>query len=341
MKKLNIETASIVAQDSENRNTFADAMRNFERAYAAGDYGVELMELANAIAYSVLGKVLDPQRKTAPERENVSNSGFNPALVSVRRGLTGDLHALANIAYNDGIAAHLAYNDNGDLVEIVDDADAMNAIASLAGERLSDGIDLRQTAALALMEAARDYGAVEGWLESSITVHRLKRKVLIKETDTAAYEDVESTPISEVYREVRRAIMASRAMATDPRNGYSYIEEMTEDGLDTVYIRMGKYADIGGYNCNGLYTVGRAELDQYNAILDALNLTDRQRQIIGLRMRGYGKKAIGTYIGIDPNNVGRTLTQVQKKCEKIGFTPEMWREMTRRRIDTEAGRDEN
>lgn len=328
-EKLNIERNSIVAHEDETRKTFEDLKRDFERAYLRGDYAVELMELSNVIALSVLNKCIDPQRSTAPQRDAVSNTGFNPAMIAVKRGLLFDIRALRNLAECDARCAHLTYNANGDAVEMVDDKDARDALKDLSGECLTDGIDLAQTACVALLEMASKYANGDGWLDARITVRQIKRKVLIKESDTVAYEDVETAPMREVYRAVRRAIMASRAVSTDPRNGYTYIEEMTEDGLDTVYLRMGKYADIGGYNCNGLYTASCEDVRTYSDIIKALNLTDRQMRIIELRMRGYGLEAIGTYLGVHYTTVQKTLLRLRKKCENVGFTPYMWEEMNK------------
>ena len=63
-------------------------------------------------------------------------------------------------------------------------------------------------------------------------------------------------------------------------------------------------------------------------ILAALGLTDRQANIVALRMRGYGYKAIASYLGVTQANVNVTLYRLRAKCEEIGFSPEMWAEMT-------------
>ena len=124
-----------------------------------------------------------------------------------------------------------------------------------------------------------------------------------------------------MYRAVRKAVQDSRATQTDPRNGYSYIEELTADGLDTIYHRLQKYADLGGYDCNGLYTADRQTAADYEAIVERLELTDRQAVVIRLRMQGKGNKAIATYLGVTPQAVQNTLAKIQRKAAKIGLTP--------------------
>ena len=219
------------------------------------------------------------------------------------------------------------------------DHDAENALNALIGETLSDGIDLVQTAALALLEQAADHADGPGWLDRPYTVRRLSRRVYIKETDGAAYREDETTPAQEVYRAVRRAVQESRAVQTDPRNGYTYIEDMTADGLDVIYYRLHKYADLGGYAHNGHdvdrlpggpagfgqggehYTADRQTVADYNDIIDRLDLTPRQREVLELRMSGRGYKAIASYLGVTQRAIAKTVEQVQKKALAIGLTP--------------------
>lgn len=301
---------------------FETVKRTFETAYSAGgDYSAALLDLSQAVAYSTLNKCIDPQRKTAAERETVSDNGHNPALLEVKRGIFFDRHLLDNTAANAAKATKATFTADGDPVTVTADKDAETALNALIGETLSDGIDLVNAAALAILEQAAEHAAAPGWLDRPYTVRRLSKRVYIRSTDSAAYADVETTPIQEVYREVRKAIQDSRAVQTDPRNGYTYIEDLTADGLDVIYYRLSKYADMGGYNVDGNYTADRQTMIDYTAIVERLELSDRQAQVLRLRMQGKGYKAIGTYLGVDVSNVKRTMKQVQAKAEKIGLTP--------------------
>lgn len=334
----------IVPQAAQQRKDFETLKRDFERLIASGeDYTAALLELSTAIAAACINKCIDPQRKNAAERD----SGNNPApldrkevkprnkrdytitLTNLRRGIFHDLHLLDDTRTAAAKATNIRFNASGDIVTETADPDALVAFGELIGETLSDGLDLVHTAAVALLEQAAEHAdPAAPWLDTPYTVRRLARKVYIRRDDSAAYRDEQTTPIQEAYKEVRRAIQNSRAAQTDPRNGYTYIEDMTADGLDTIYHRLQKWADLGGADCYGRYTADHATVDTCEKTLATLDLNDRQLVIVNLRMRGYGKKAIGKYLGIDPNNVGRVLHQIQAKAEKIGFTPAMWLEMT-------------
>lgn len=331
--KIANNAAPIVAPTAPAVNPFAELLRAYESAYTSGgDYTAALTTLAAACARSVLRRCIDPQRTAAPTRDGVSNSGHSPAMVAMQRELTADAATLVALDSAGLAARSLVYNDLGDLASIVIDPDADAALDHAATVTLSDGIDLVHTAVVALLEQSADHAdSAPGWLERTYTTRLLSRRVLIQSTDSAAWVDAETTPIQEVYRAVRRAVASSRAVQTDPRNGYSYIEDLSADPetdtLDAVYIRMGRYADIGGYNADGHYTADAHGCMEYNAILGALSLTKRQAAIVALRMRGYGYKAIAAYLGIDGRNVKLIVRRIRAKCEKIGFTPDMWAEM--------------
>ena len=210
---------------------------------------------------------------------------------------------------------------------------AEKAAAALQSETLSDGLDLVNAAVVAILEQTAEHAtAAPGWLEKPYTLRRLSRRVLVRADDAAKWESVETSPIREVYRAIRREVQNSRAMQTDPRNGYLYIEDTAadpdSDKTETIYRRLHKWADLGGYTHTGDYTADMQTATDYNAVVAALNLTERQATIIRLRMSGYGYMAIGTYLGVHVSSVRRTLDKVRAKCEKLGFTPSMWAEMT-------------
>lgn len=324
-------------QDTTNTTTapaFSDLLRAYENAVLTdSDTAPALLALATATAHSVLKKCIDPQRKTAPEKETTSNNGISPALVAVKRGIMADLATLEKLDTASNKATALQFNKAGDLVSVVVDKNAEKAVDRLMRETLSDGLDIVNTAVVAILEMTADHaenGA--GFMEIPFETRRICRKVYIKAEDTAKWETVTITPIQEVYRAVRREIQNSKAVQTDPRNGYLYIEDTTadpdSDKTETIYRRLQKWADLGGYTRYGHYTADPQTLADYETVLALLNLSDRQAKIVSLRMQGYGKKAIATYLGIDKNNVLRTLRQVQAKCESIGFSPAMWAEMT-------------
>ena len=306
---------------------FADLLTAFETDYLNGNSNSPaLVPLATMIAYSVLNKCLDPQRKTATARDTVSDNGNSPALLELKRDIKRDSKALETFATATATAVKGGFDKNGDYTPVIVDPSLLPALDVLDGATLGDGYDLVNTAVVALLEVSAKYSdSGTGYMTRPVTVRRLSKKVLIQSADSASFKDVETTPIQDVYRAVRRAIADSKATATDPRNGYTYIEDMATDpatgALETVYIRQGKFADLGGYACNGLYSADRQTADDTADILTRLELNGRQSTVVALRLRGYGNKAIATYLGIDPANVKRTLKQVQAKCSALGIAP--------------------
>lgn len=334
------KTVKTTTQDAQTVNRFDHLKRAFESAYAVdpAESGDALTALATAVAHSVVGKLIDPQRKTAAERQTVSASGLNPAIVALRRGIAADRATLDNTRRNMDAATAIVYNADGDAVREVVDADAERAAAKLCAECLTDGIDLVQTAALSLWEQAQDHAAGAGWLDVPYTVRRLSRRVYIQADASAAYTDTETTPIQEAYRAVRRAVQDSRAVQTDPRNGYMYIEELTADGLDTIYLRLGRYADMGGYAVNGqlsdmdgapagygtgdgLCTADSETAKDAAELLAALDLTAKQARVLKYRMQGYGIKAMATACGVTRRAIQKTVEQIQRRAGEIGLVP--------------------
>lgn len=187
------------AQAKANTTTasaFETVKRNYEIALAQGkDTAQELTALATAVAYSVLNKCIDPQRKTAADRETVSDNGYNPALVQLKRGIAADLATLDNLRTATNKATRTAYNADGDLTTETVDKDAEKAVAALVGETLSDGIDLVNAAALAILEQAAEHAdPAAPWLDTPYTTRRLSRRVYIRTEDSRAYRDETTTP---------------------------------------------------------------------------------------------------------------------------------------------------
>lgn len=298
-----------------------------------------LTSLGDAVAYSVLNKCIDPQRKTgktsvdASGTTHASESGVNPSLVALKRGLYYDRKNLAALEMAENAAYALKYNKQGDLVNVVADASARDASATLCTQALTDGVDLSQEAiAAVLAELARQTERGEAAdLECTYTDRRFKTRVRIKDSDSkSAWEDVETTPVQEVYRTVRRLIANSRAMSTDPRNGYTYISTLETDGetgeTATGYRRLTKYADLGGYatDFNGActyYTANETDVDTTDTMLAALKLTKKQMQVLNLKRRGYGNKAIATYIGVTESSVKGAVNNIRIKAHKAGYDP--------------------
>lgn len=315
-------TSNTTAKADERQATFSALLERYaseSKDTTTDAYATALTDLATAVAYSVLKKCID--------------TGYNETLVEVRHELTRDKQTLTNIAHCSEHSTRLTYNADGDMIQKTIDKDCRKALTALVKQSLGDGLDLVHEAVLAIMqETAKQTASGEPVdLERPYEVRRMKRKVYIKMEDTVnGWETVETTPIREIYKAVRRAINLSRAASTDPRNGYSYLEDMatdTETGAsETVYRRLPKYADLGGYACdfNGactLYSVDAETVKDVDTLVASMNLTKKQAQVLTLRQSGYGYKAIATYLGVTQRAVAKTVEAIQKKAVAIGLTP--------------------
>lgn len=313
------------ARTATTNNAFTEALRRFETAYRLDKdsqaYAEALNSLATAVAYSVLKKCIDVSQ--------------NPQLKEVRASIARDTARLEAIRYSGAHAFETVFTSDGDMARKTVDSSMRDAQDKLASECLGDGLDLVNTAIISILgETAKaiERGELDSdFLEKPYTVRRLKKKVWIKSEDSVGgWETAETTPIQEVYKEVRRAIDASRAMSTDARNGYSYLEELSydaeSDAESVIYRRLSKYADLGGYatDFNGactLYSADSQTADDMDTLIELLELTARQAQVLKLRLSGHGEKAIATYLGVKRQSVQDVLKAIQQKTLKAGLKP--------------------
>lgn len=316
---------------TETRN-FTDLLRQYEKEYNNDKTSVAfsnvLDELATAVAYSVIKKCLDPQQKRRKDGQ-VSNSGCNTQLDEVKRSIYRDKNTLKNIDYSCKEAYITTYNEDGDRVTKTKDSDYRHAYNKLTQQTLGDGLDLVHVAMVALLdESEKADRTKENFLENTYKVRRLKKKVWIKSADSVnGWETVETSPIKEVYKAVRREVSNSRSLNIDPSNGYLYLEDLATDEESnegtTIYRRLNKFSDLAGNvtDYNGAVTfetVDSASVDKYENMVDALELTARQAKVLELRMGGYGCVAIGTYLGVKEESVMSVLKTIQKKAiEKL------------------------
>lgn len=316
---------------TETRN-FTDLLRQYEKEYNNDKTSVAfsnvLDELATAVAYSVIKKCLDPQRKGRKDGQ-VSNSGCNTQLDEVKRSIYRDKNTLANINYSCTQAFTTVYNEDGDRQTKTKDSDYRYAYNKLSQQTLGDGLDLVHVAMVALLDESEKADRTrENFLENTYEVRRLKKKVWIKSADSVnGWETVETSPIREACKAVRREVANSRSLNIDPSNGYLYLEDLATDEESseetTIYRRLSKFSDLAGNvtDYNGAVTfetVDSASVDKYENMVDALELTARQAKVLELRMGGYGCVAIGTYLGVKEESVMSVLKTIQKKAiEKL------------------------
>ena len=317
--KSNYNALNSVPQTPEKVNQFKALLVNYAlecKNTSTTTYANTLTELATAVAYSVLKKC-------------ILTSG-NKSLEKFRQDIARASHNADRYAYSNENAYKTVCSENGDIARTVNDLDCAKTLSELSHGTIGDGYDLVHDAIVAILEETAKQTDREPDepidLERPYTVRRLKRKVWIKSTDSVnGWEVVETTPIKEIYRAVRRAITVSMATVTDPRNGYTYLEDLTSDPKTgdtiTIYRRLPKYADLGGYvtDFNGattLYTVDTETVDRYGKMVEKLNLTTKQAQVLQLKQSGHGNKSIATYLGISENSVKGAMTEIKRKAKE-------------------------
>ena len=149
---------------------------------------------------------------------------------------------------------------------------------------------------------------------------------------------METSPIREVYKAVRREVANNRSLNIDPSNGYMYLEDLARDEESNeetvIYRRLNKYSDLAGNvtDFNGAVkfeTVDSASVTDYDTMVEKLELTTRQAQVLQLRMGGHGYEAIATYLGVTHNAIINILNGVQKKAsEKLDLPPYLIKALT-------------
>lgn len=308
-----------------------------------------LTDLATAVTYSVLRKVIDPTRKHTTTDGTPTDKGHNPALLALRASLTRDRAYLARLDHATDGATRWGYDKDGNPSREIVDPDLDRAASVLIREALTgDGLDLLHDAMVAILDETEKQTARDPEqgvdLERPYTVRRLKKRVWIKEADSVnGWETVETTPIQEVYKAVRRAIQNSRAMQSDPRNGYLYLSTTTADPdsgeTETIYRRLPRYADIGtdGQHTPAHYTDGQpvgldgrpthystdaVTVETLDRLVGEMNLTDREATILKFRMQGYGCKAIATRMGVTVNSCKGALYRLREKARTVGLDPD-------------------
>lgn len=258
----------------------------------------------------------------------------DPTVRRMRRSLLADLDLLERQATAVNTATALKLNRNGDYKTVTADGDMRRASLDLCGQNLGDGLDLVHDAIIAITDATSEQRQRDPDDPTDLlrpyTVNRLKKRVYIQTADSVnGWETVETTPMREIYKAVRRSIMASRAVQVASHK-YAYLEDLAVDADgeqtdDRIYRRLTAYTDNGSITTdlygrpdrNGLYTADATTVATTETIIDALKLTDRQALIFSYRLKGYGLKAIATAVGVHFTTVKGHLKAIQGKVAKL------------------------
>lgn len=330
-----MKTTKTTKTNKTNKGTFETLLREYEkqaRLHVDGkgnetEYTKALQTLATACTFSVLKKLCNVGGTITEEKKHISDSA--KVVRQLRTTLFQDLRNIENLYNAVNNSSEYQYNDNGDIVEIITDKELHNAIPELLRYSYDDGLDLLNTAIIAILdETAKTQDLNSNFMEKPYTVRRLKRKVYIKKEDSKnGFETVNTTPITEVYKAIRREIQSSRSIQVASHK-YTYIEDIAKDTeTDTeveIFKRLPKYSglayEITDYNGKTIaITADTSTVDSLDRLISKLNPSKQQAEILQLRLSGYGYKAIATYLGVAQGTVQKQLQRMREKLKEFGL----------------------
>lgn len=330
-----MKTTKTTKTNKTNKGTFETLLREYEkqtRLHIDGkgnetEYTKALQTLATACTFSVLKKLCNVGGTIMEEKKHISDSA--KVVRQLRTTLFQDLRNIENLYNAVNNSSEYQYNENGDIVEIITDKELHNAIPELLRYSYDDGLDLLNTAIIAILdETAKAQDLNSDFMEKPYTVRRLKRKVYIKKEDSKnGFETVNTTPITEVYKAIRREIQNSRSIQVASHK-YTYIEDIAKDTeTDTeveIFKRLPKYSGLAyemtDYNGKTIaITADNSTVDSLDGLISKLNPSKQQAEILQLRLSGYGYKAIATYLGVREDNVKLQIKRLQAKLKDFGL----------------------
>ena len=285
-----------------------------------------LDNLGNIIAYSVLNKCIDPQKKTAVEiarrteengREFISNSGCNETIVKLKTELTKaniDIAVLKKVSYKPH---ETIVDKDGNEKKVIRDKDEYKKLNDLARDTIGNGIDFKQESIASLLELSEKQFEEIGYIDimKKYVAYVPNRKLWYKDIfEEIELKETETSIIQETFRAVRR-LVENDASPKVELNGYGYVRtdiHMDNGTTETVYKRLKHYHDNGSETSYGTYTTD--SYGDYDTMIDKLELTARQAQVLNMRLQGMGTQAIGKKLGISEQAVRNILAQVGKKA---------------------------
>lgn len=147
-------------------------------------------------------------------------------------------------------------------------------------------------------------------MSTPFTVRALDKRIVIRDDDSAKFVNKTTTATKEAFSAVWKEF---RAGCLRDNGKYNYITDLCidyEDGeAEALYRRLP----------HGMDEMTEAEYWCMEEAIKSLRLTTAQERILSLRLRGYGYKAIASYIGITPEGVRKHCKLIAKKAEGAGM----------------------
>lgn len=252
-----------------------------------GDYMTPLYDLSIACAYSVCNKL--------------QFVGYTDKIRLLKQSIASGLSMLSNNVSDD------------------------KKVSDIVG----DGLDLVHSAFTVGLDEVEKHN---GDLKAVYTVSRVSRRVWYTDADICKPTEEQTSGIREMYRAARRYIQDNRAVSTDAANRHRYIEynmsefsdnddgmeEFTEDYI--IYRRMSTvYDGADDIALTDAIASDRGDADIIDAMIDSLNLSEREEKILRYRLRGYGEKATAKALGLTRDSVHGAMHRIRAKAAKMPF----------------------
>ena len=354
-KKLHYEKELIIME--KTTNTFKTIRGEaFEALVRKAEKNIDsIYPLAIAIAYSNLNKVLDPEKKSAQERESVSNSGFNPRLMEARACIYPAVKSIENIISNE-LASYVdrekktvkkRLNKSSGKIEIYVDSKAEKE--KIANPEMKDsfdeliigktidglGLEIVNEIALELLELREKYGKRGKWLEKDVTILKPKTRIIHSKEAKIEYKEITVKPIQLAFRSGANFISAQRAIMNKASETV-YLDVYTDADEENIPPELQYFLKSSAEYDN----IGDVErIDDY---IGKMNLTTREKSVLKWKLDGMevfaiddetGKKRkihvsnpsieLMTYrLGVSERTINYTFSSIQTKAEKIGLKPE-------------------
>lgn len=222
-----------------------------------------LDNLGNIIAYSVLNKCIDPQKKTAVEiarrteengREFISNSGCNETIVKLKTELTKaniDIAVLKKVSYKPH---ETIVDKDGNEKKVIRDKDEYKKLNDLARDTIGNGIDFKQESIASLLELSEKQFEEIGYIDimKKYVAYVPNRKLWYKDIfEEIELKETETSIIQETFRAVRR-LVENDASPKVELNGYGYVRtdiHMDNGTTETVYKGRSRFMTLERTHC--------------------------------------------------------------------------------------------
>ena len=153
------------------------------------------------------------------------------------------------------------------------------------------------------------------WIHEKRFVKVTDKRIAIKEQNTKAEKLIEISPKQEISRKIREIIESEgnskagnmKAVCIDAFEGKEFDKVTAKEHLYYDFpFAMGE-------------TTTQTELQNIDSVIDLMNyidLTPTQSEVLVLRLKNYGLQAIATYRGTSKQAVSHTLAQIGRKFAK-------------------------